>query len=78
MEDALSSLRSSLDDDQVYLRETRTLLRILQNLLNDPDNAKYRTVRAACNVSSSKIALPPALVMSFLRGVCLHTCLFSN
>lgn len=51
MEEALTSLRNSMDDDQDYLRQTRTLLRILQNLLNDPDNAKYRTVRAACNVS---------------------------
>ncbi len=51
MDEALSSMRSSVDD-QEYLRQTRTLLRILQNILNDPENAKYRTVRAACNVSS--------------------------
>lgn len=50
MEDALNFLRNSVDD-QEFLRLSRTLLRIIQNSLNDPDNAKFRTVRAACKVS---------------------------
>lgn len=49
MEEALDFLRRTVDD-QEFLRLTRTVLRVVQNVLNDPDSDKFRTVRAACKV----------------------------
>lgn len=49
MDEALNLLKTTVDD-QEFIRLTKTVLRIIQNLLNDPENAKFRTVRAACKV----------------------------
>lgn len=49
MEESLSSLKSSVNE-QEFLKLTRTALRIIQNILNAPDKAKFRTVRAGSKV----------------------------
>ena len=49
MEEALSSLRSSVDEKE-FLRLTRTALRLVQNVLNEPAQEKYRKIRAASKV----------------------------
>ncbi len=49
MEAVLESLRSSVGD-QEFLRLTRTALRLVQNLLNDPAQEKYKKIRAASKV----------------------------
>jgi hypothetical protein len=49
MDEALCYLKTAVDD-QEFIRLTKTILRIIQNLLNDPDNAKFRTVRAGSKV----------------------------
>lgn len=51
MKEALNFLRASVDD-QEFLRLTRTSLRIIQNILNDPESPRYRTVQAHCKVAS--------------------------
>ena len=49
MEAVLESLRSSVGD-QEFLRLSRTALRLVQNLLNDPAQEKYKKIRAASKV----------------------------
>ena len=49
MEAVLESLRSSVGD-QEFLRLTRTALRLVQNLLNDSAQEKYKKIRAASKV----------------------------
>lgn len=51
MDEALSFLKTVVDD-QDFVRLTKTVLRIIQNVLNDPEieNTKFRTVRAGCKV----------------------------
>jgi len=50
MEEVLTVLQNSLDENE-FLKLTRTLLRILQNILNEPENEKYRRIRRNCHVS---------------------------
>ena len=52
MEAALSALAER--DQQVLLRVTRTALKIAQNLLSDPDEAKYKRVRTASKVGRAR------------------------
>ena len=49
MEAVLESLRSSVGD-QEFLRLTRSALRLIQNILNDPAHEKYKKIRAASKV----------------------------
>ena len=59
MEEALARLQNSLEEKE-FLKLTRTLLRILQNILNEPDNAKYQRIR-----SDSRVSTPFALQQAF-------------
>lgn len=57
MEAILESLRSSVGD-QEFLRLSRTALMLVQNLLNDPAQEKYKKIRAASKVCKlSKIII---------------------
>ena len=49
MDEALNLLKATVDD-QEFIRLTKTVMRIIQNILNDPESTKFRTVRAACKV----------------------------
>ncbi len=49
MEEGLSVLRKQ--GDQIFLRLTKTALTLVQNILNDPGQSKYRRIRAASQVS---------------------------
>ena len=50
MEEALTLLKNAADI-QEFLKLTRTALRVIQNILNDPNTTKFRTVRAESKVS---------------------------
>lgn len=56
MEAALASLRSSSVDEHEFLRLTKTALKIVQNLLNEPDNAKFREVRCGSKVREPAVS----------------------
>ena len=49
MEDILRSLRAGVEDKE-FLRLTRTALKLVQNVLNDPSHEKYRRIRATSKV----------------------------
>ncbi len=49
MEAAISVLRSCGQEE--FLRSTRTAAMIVQNVLSDPREAKYRRIRAASKVN---------------------------
>ena len=49
MEEGLSVLRKQ--GDQIFLRLTKTALTLVQNILNDPGQSKYRRIRAVSQVS---------------------------
>lgn len=49
MEDVLKSLRAGVEDKE-FLRLTRTALKLVQNVLNDPGHEKYRRIRASSKV----------------------------
>lgn len=49
MEDILKSLRAGVEDKE-FLRLTRTALKLVQNVLNDPSHEKYRRIRASSKV----------------------------
>ena len=48
MDEAIAKLK--LQGDQAFLRLTKTALTIIQNILNDPGQEKYRRIRAASKV----------------------------
>ncbi len=50
MEGILVCLRSSVGD-QEFIKLTKTVLRIVQNVLNEPENDKFRRVRSDSKVS---------------------------
>ena len=64
MEMALGSLRSSVDEKE-FLRLTRTALRLVQNVLNEPAQEKYRKIRAASKVRSYVLISLAALEHAF-------------
>lgn len=57
MDEALDNLNAAVDD-QEFLRLTRTALRIIQNILNEQEDPKYRTVRANCKVRALASSRP--------------------
>ena len=70
IEGALESLKAAVDD-QEFLRLTRTALRIIQNILNEQEDPKYRTVRADC-----KVRKLDGCTEDFGVGGCCQSCLF--
>ena len=50
MEEAISLLKVSLEEEE-FIKQTRTVLRILQNILNEPEKEKFRTIQGGCKVN---------------------------
>ena len=54
MEAAIASLQAG--EEQEFLRNSGTALKILQNILNEPSEDKYRRVRSASKVRHEEVA----------------------
>ena len=54
MEAAIASLQAG--EEQEFLRDSGTALKVLQNILNEPGEDKYRRVRSASKVRHEEVA----------------------